>query len=123
MAKLKRNIIQLVEDPKANEIKLQTYLTPHFISFEIVYEAMDLIYEAMDLIDDIEDENSTMKPREIADRLMDMVVKIYDNQFTVKDLKERMHAPDGMNALREQVIFITQGQQTEETRNFIQNMK
>ena len=103
MAKLKRNIIQLVEDPKANEIKLQTYLTPHFISFEIVYEAMDLI-------DDIEDENSTMKPREIADRLMDMVVK-------------RMHAPDGMNALREQVIFITQGQQTEETRNFIQNMK
>ena len=43
MAKLKRNIIQLVEDPKANEIKLQTYLTPHFISFEIVYEAMDLI--------------------------------------------------------------------------------
>ncbi len=34
MAKLKRNIIQLVEDPKANEIKLQTYLTPHFISFE-----------------------------------------------------------------------------------------
>ncbi|HCV8003435.1 hypothetical protein WMI10_10350 [Staphylococcus aureus] len=110
MAKLKRNIIQLVEDPKANEIKLQTYLTPHFISFEIVYEAMDLI-------DDIEDENSTMKPREIADRLMDMVVKIYDNQFTVKDLKERMHA------LREQVIFITQGQQTEETRNFIQNMK
>ena len=94
MAKLKRNIIQLVEDPKANEIKLQTYLTPHFISFEIVYEAMDLI-------DDIED----------------------DNQFTVKDLKERMHAPDGMNALREQVIFITQGQQTEETRNFIQNMK
>ena len=31
-------------------------LTPHFISFEIVYEAMDLI-------DDIEDENSTMKPR------------------------------------------------------------
>lgn len=116
MAKLKRNIIQLVEDPKANEIKLQTYLTPHFISFEIVYEAKDLI-------DDIEDENSTMKPREIADRLMDMVVKIYDNQFTVKDLKERMHAPDGMNALREQVIFITQGQQTEETRNFIQNMK
>ena len=34
-----------------------------------------------------------------------------------------MHAPDGMNALREQVIFVTQGQQTEETRNFIQNMK
>ncbi|WP_413787547.1 phage tail assembly chaperone G, partial [Staphylococcus aureus] len=50
-------------------------------------------------------------------------LKTYDNQFTVKDLKERMHAPDGMNALREQVIFITQGQQTEETRNFIQNMK
>ncbi len=64
-----------------------------------------------------------MKPREIADRLMDMVVKIYDNQFTVKDLKERMHAPMEPNALREQVIFITQGQQTEETRNFIQNMK
>ncbi len=83
MAKLKRNIIQLVEDPKANEIKLQTYLTPHFISFE----EEKLYYEAMDLIDDIEDENSTMKPREIADRLMDMVVKIYDNQFTGARLK------------------------------------
>lgn len=115
MAKLKRNIIQLVEDPKANEIKLQTYLTPHFISFEIVYEAMDLI-------DDIEDENSTMKPRNRW-QIDGYGCKIYDNQFTVKDLKERMHAPDGMNALREQVIFITQGQQTEETRNFIQNMK
>lgn len=48
------------------------YLILYFILFEIVYEVMDLI-------DDIEDENSMMKLREIVDRLMDMVVKIYDN--------------------------------------------
>ncbi|HDD7339305.1 TPA: hypothetical protein P1U96_002379 [Staphylococcus aureus] len=116
MAKLKRNIIQLIEDPKATEIKLQTFLTPHFIPFSMVYESIDLI-------DDIENEEVKMKPKEMADKLMDMVVRIYDNQFTIQDLKERLHAPDGMRALQEQVVFITQGQQTEETRNFIQNMK
>ncbi|HDD0309223.1 TPA: hypothetical protein O9547_002646 [Staphylococcus aureus] len=116
MAKLKRNIIQLVEDPKATEIKLQTFLTPHFIPFSMVYESIDLV-------DEMENSENEMKPKELADKLMDMVVKIYDNQFTVKDLKERLHAPDGMKTLQEQVVFITQGQQTEETRNFIQNMK
>ncbi|EMB4605128.1 hypothetical protein AAEJ76_002565 [Staphylococcus aureus] len=116
MAKLKRNIIQLIEDPKATEIKLQTFLTPHFIPFSMVYESIDLI-------DDIENEEVKMKPKEMADKLMDMVVRIYGNQFTIQDLKERLHAPDGMRALQEQVVFITQRQQTEETRNFIQNMK
>ena len=45
MAKLKRNYIQLVENPKAEEIKMETFLTPHFIPMDVLYEATDIMAE------------------------------------------------------------------------------
>lgn len=116
MAKLKRNTIQLIKDTKAEEVEFQTFLTPHFIPF-------DMVYEAIDLLDEIEKEGNEMKPREMIDKLIHMTVRIYNDQFTVDDLKARLHAPDGMTTLRDQVLFVTQGQQTDETKNFIASMK
>ena len=43
--KLKRNYIRLVENPEAEEIKLETYLTPHFIPLDVLYESVDIMAE------------------------------------------------------------------------------
>ena len=63
-----------------------------------------------------------MSFKEQIDKLIDVVVKIYGKQFTAKDVKERLHAPDAIDTLRKQVEFIANGQQDEETKKFIQSI-
>ncbi|WP_286201365.1 hypothetical protein [Bacillus sp. ISL-4] len=41
MANLKRNMIELVKEVKEGEIVTEKYLTPVFIPFSVVYEALD----------------------------------------------------------------------------------
>lgn len=116
--KLKRNYIRLVENPNAEEIKLETYLTPHFIPLDVLYEAVDIMAD-LEKADTGEVELSF---KEQIDKLIDVVVKIYGKQFTAKDVKERLHAPDAIDTLRKQVEFIANGQQDEETKKFIQSI-
>ena len=43
MANLKRNMIQLVKEVKeGGEVITETFLTPVFISFSVVYESVDI---------------------------------------------------------------------------------
>ncbi|WP_145436942.1 phage tail assembly chaperone G [Staphylococcus hominis] len=116
--KLKRNYIRLVENPKAEEIKLETYLTPHFIPLDTLYEAVDIMTE----LEKAENGEVEIPFREQIDKLIDVVVKIYGNQFTAKDLRTRLHAPDAITTLQKQVEFIANGQQDEETKKFIQSI-
>lgn len=118
MTKLKRNYIQLVENPKADEIKMETFLTPHFIPLDILYEATDIMAE----LEQVENGETEMSFKEQLDKLVDVVVKIYGKQFTAKDIKTRLHAPDAIEALQSQVEFIANGQQDEETKKFIQSI-
>ncbi|MBM6506699.1 hypothetical protein WL766_06425 [Staphylococcus pasteuri] len=118
MAKLKRNYIQLVENPKAEEIKMETFLTPHFIPMDVLYEATDIMAE----LERVESGEVEMSFKEQLDKLIDVVVKIYGGQFTAKDVKARLHAPDAVTALQRQVEFIANGQQDEETKKFIQSI-
>ena len=117
-SKLKRNYINLVEDPNAEEIKLETFLTPHFIPLDTLYEATDIMAE----LEDIERGEKEMSFREQIDKLIDVVVKIYNNQFTKKDVRTRLHAPDAVEALQKQVEFIANGQQDDETKKFVESM-
>ena len=119
MAKLKRNIIQLVVDPKAEELKLETFLTPQFIPYELTYE----LVSTMETFDKAEKGEIPLGFVERYDMLADAIVKIYDKQFTVKDLKTRFHAPGALNEFIEQIQFIINGQQSDETKNFIASMK
>lgn len=118
MAKLKRNMLKLVKNPKeamkGAEIEYETYWTSPFLSTEVTYEAMDLA-------DLMEEKESDMKSREVMDILGKFVTdKIYGGQFTFKDLKEKYHGPDFINSMREQIQFIAQGQQTDETKKFLE---
>lgn len=117
-SKLKRNYIQLVENPNAKELKMETFLTPHFIPLDVLYEATDIMAE----FEEVERGEKEMSFREQLDKLIDAVVKIYGDQFTKKDVQERLHAPDAVQALQKQVEFIANGQQDEETKKFIQSI-
>ena len=48
--------------------------------------------------------------------MLDMVVDIYNNQFTKDDLLDRLHAPDAVEELQGQIEFIAQGQMDEERK-------
>ncbi|WP_213810605.1 phage tail assembly chaperone G [Jeotgalicoccus sp. WY2] len=134
--KLKRNYIQLVE--KVNdkgEPEFETYLTPHFISASVWYESIDTLDQIQTMEDDLKAEykaaeeadepvelkSSSTLMKEQIEMLMDTVVKIYGKQFTKKDLKAKMHAPNMIEDLREQLEFIASGQQDEATKKFVES--
>ncbi|MGG3383082.1 phage tail assembly chaperone G [Heyndrickxia faecalis] len=111
MANLKRNMIELVTDVKEGEIITKKYLTPPFIPLSVVYEALDLEGELQD---------RKTSPKETFDKMLDFVAtKIYNGQFTKEDLFNGLHAPDAANILREQVLFVAQGRQNEETKKYL----
>ncbi|MBC3067101.1 hypothetical protein H7866_05150 [Staphylococcus hominis] len=116
--KLKRNYIRLVENPEAEEIKLETYLTPHFIPLDVLYESVDIMAE----LEKAENGEVELSFKEQLDKLIDVVVKIYGKQFSAKDIRNRLHAPDALETLQKQVQFIANGQQDEETKKFIQSI-
>ncbi|MDF1997598.1 phage tail assembly chaperone G [Peribacillus frigoritolerans] len=116
MANLKRNMIELVKDVKEGEIVTEKFLTPVFIPFSVVYEAVDLTQE----IDKSEKEKSASSEKDMIDKLLDFVAnKIYNQQFTKEDLFNGLHAPDAIQTLQEQIVFVAQGRQNDETKKFL----
>lgn len=111
MANLKRNMIELVKEVKEGEIVTEKYLTPVFMPLSVVYEALDLSEELS---------KGEAKEKEMIDKLLDFVVnKVYKGQFTKEELMNGLHAPDAIQTLQEQIIFVAQGQQTDETKKYL----
>lgn len=131
--KLKRNIIQLVNNGKEvqeknAEPKFDTFLTPHFIPASLWYETLDVMEEVEELeikankdLKDGKDVSSTKLMREQMRILIDAVVKIYGNQFTKDQLIEGFHAPNIIEDLQVQVAFIARGQQDEATKKLVES--
>lgn len=120
MANLKRNMIELVKNPeevmKGGEVELEKFWTPPFLPLDVTYEAMDLMTEVERL-----SEEADANPRDLLDMLVNFTAdKAYGKQFTAEDLKRGLHAPDALQTLQEQVMFIAQGQQTNETKKFLE---
>ena len=112
MANLKRNMIELVKEVKEGEIVTEKFLTPPFIPLSVVYQAIDLNVEMSKI--------SAEAEKEYVEKLADFVVNdVYKNQFTKEQLINGLHAPDAIQTLSEQVIFITRGRQTEETKKYL----
>lgn len=123
MANLKRNMIELVtavvkgENEEEEKVETKKYLTPVFIPLSVVYEAMDM----MDTMIKAENTTDVSTEREMIDTMLDFVAtKVYGNQFTKDDLINGLHAPDAIQTLQDQVIFVAQGQQTNETKKFLE---
>ena len=111
----KRNFIKLTQiDKKGNAVtdtegnaKYDTFITPTQIPFRKIYDAADLM--------DGEGEGDKSS-KEGFDEMLDMVVDIYNNQFTKDDLLDRLHAPDAIEELQQQIQFIAQGQMDDERK-------
>ncbi|MEE3951663.1 phage tail assembly chaperone G [Peribacillus frigoritolerans] len=102
MANLKRNMIELVKEVKEGESVTENYLTPVFIPFSVVYEALDMT----EAIDKSEKEKSAGSERELIEKLMDFVAnKVYNKQFTKEELFKGLHAPDAIQTLQEQIML------------------
>ncbi|WP_026581020.1 phage tail assembly chaperone G [Bacillus sp. J33] len=112
MANLKRNMIELVKEVKEGEIVTQKYLTPVFIPLSVVYQAIDLSAD-MEKI-------SRTNEKEMIDKLLDFVANdVYKGQFTKDELMNGLHAPDAIDVLQQQILFISRGQQSDETKKYL----
>lgn len=120
MAQLKRNMIELIKNPEeannGGEVEIERYWTPVHLPLKVMYEAVDLSEEMAK----IEEGNSKKTFKDALDLMMDFIAnRAYNNQFTKEDLMERLHAPDAINTLQEQIAFIASGQQSDDTKNFL----
>ncbi|MFP7480193.1 phage tail assembly chaperone G [Terribacillus saccharophilus] len=117
MANLKRNMLELVENPEevlsGGEPDLKKYWTPPFIPLSVVREAMQMEKDM--------DGETDQDEMQLFDRMIEFVAKrIYNDQFTVEDVYNKLHAPNAIQVIRDQITFITQGNQTDETKKFLE---
>ena len=119
MANLKRNIIKLAKtDAKGKavlengEVVLETFFSSPFIPFRVVLEATKLSARMQKATADTE--------VDMAEELINFVAQdIYGKQFTKDDLLDRLHAPDAMQEIQNQIDFVAQGHQSDETKKFL----
>lgn len=101
----KLNFIELITGVKEDgEFETKVYFTPKFIPFTKVTELTETF-------DSIEEESSDA---EALNKMFDTVVDLYNNQFTVEELKNGLHAPEAVETLQQQIQFIAAGQMSEE---------
>ena len=94
------NYIKLVTEIKEDgNHEVKTFVTPSFIPFKMLYEATDLMAGL--------DEKSE---REAMDVMLNFVVKIYNNQFTVDELIDGLSAPTAVEEIQKQIEFVASGQ-------------
>lgn len=126
MAQLKRNFITLIKNPegvnKGDEPEFEKVWTPAFLSLRVAQEASSMYLE---LIDD-----DGMKESDKFDKLADFVAnKIFMGKITKDDIYDRMHSPgfegfsNAKDTLEQQVLFAANGQQSNETRDFLKKKK
>lgn len=122
MAKLKRNMIELIKNPeeakKGEEPEIEKVWTPGFTPFKVAYEATKLEVEL--------EKEEDLTYLDVMDRLIDFVAnEVYAGKITKDDLLNRMHGPglDGgkpaYEILQEQVSFASTGIQSDEAKNVL----
>lgn len=121
MANLKRTAIELVTeyDEVNDEVKTQVYFTPKFIPFSVVYEAVELSERVEETGKKKTEDN--FSETEFFDEMADFVAnKIYAGKFTTEQLINGLHAPDAVQTLQEQVMFVAQGAQSAQAKKLME---
>lgn len=113
--KLKRYAIQLVTGVNGEDVEFKTYYTVPFISTRVTYEGLNLLEEIDENL-----ENRTKKESELLDQMAAFVAdKAYGNQFTSDELIDGLHGPDAIRTLQEQVLFITNGRESDDIKKLV----
>lgn len=119
MAKLSRTYIELVKNPdevlNGGEAEIEKVWTPAFISWGTVRQAMQTLMEY---------ENEAKSEFEVIDKMEEFVANdVFGGKITVDDLRNRLHAPNAIQALKNIVEFVAYGdpeQEANETRAFLE---
>jgi hypothetical protein len=114
-ANLKRHSIELVKNPEeamnGGEVELQKYWTAPFLPWRVTREAIQLMSR-------LENNDNENKELDMLDEMAAFVAdRIYQGQFTVEDLFDRLHAPDANATIIRQVQFIANGSQEANSKN------
>lgn len=109
---LKRHTIELVTAVKEGEVETKVFMTPPFIKFSFVYEALDLL-------DDLISNKKKKAEKEILETAADFVARAYGGQFTKEELMDGLHAPQLAESLFDQVQFVAHGKENDETKKFL----
>ena len=114
---MKRNYIKLIQNAdevmqKNAEPKFETFITPAFIPLRTTVSLAEFMAN--------DDQNES--EANLIYRMADLVTDIYGGQFTKDDVLDRLHAPDALVELREQIQFVTEGQQSDERKKELAKM-
>lgn len=113
MANIKRNVIHLTVgyDEDKEKAKTKTYYTPPMMSGRLFRSSLEMSKEIDESKDDFEN----------LDKLLNFVaVEVYNNQFTVEELEDGLPPYDLVKELQEQVFFVARGEQSEDTKKFLE---
>lgn len=97
---------------KGDEPEIEKIWTPAFIPLRVARDAIELWNE----IDTAAEMSETDKFDKIADFVAN---EVYAGKITKDDIYNRLHAPGGQDVLKQQLIFVAQGQQSDDTKNFL----
>ncbi|WP_407270596.1 phage tail assembly chaperone G [Radiobacillus sp. PE A8.2] len=116
MANLKRNMLELVKNPegvlKGDEPEIEKVWTPAFIPLRVARNAIEVWNQV--------ETDAEMSETDKFDKIADFVAnEVFAGKITPNDIYNRLHAPGGQDVLKQQLIFVAQGQQSDETKNFL----
>ncbi len=102
---MKSNKIVLVTefDKIGNSIRKETFVTRPTIKFSLVYECASFLAST----------NSKMNNDQLH-QMLDLVVRIYDEQFTKNQLIHGLSSHNAMRELIEQITFVAKGRHIDE---------
>lgn len=118
---MKQNMIELVKEVKTakdgeEQVVTETYWSSSFIPAKLIYEANDIAEEFEEM-----EQGDMEAEKKAIDRLLTFLSEsVYGNKFTKTELWEGIHAPDLYKVLQEQLVFMTRGQQSEDTKKFLE---
>ncbi len=109
---MKNNSIELITqfDESGNPVRTETFLTRPTIKLVLVYECVSFL----STLSETPDTNDIQQ-------MMDLTVRIYDNQFTKNQLIDGLPSHLAVPTLYQQIIFIASGNQI--TDEIEQNVK
>lgn len=115
MAKLKRTYIELVKNveevKKGGEPELEKVWTPYFLSWGEIRAGMQILMDK---------EEKSKSEFEIIEQMEDFVANtVFDGTITVKELQDRLHAPDAVRTIQEVIEFVTSGEESDELKAFL----
>lgn len=102
---MKSNNIELVTefDSEGTPTKVETFVTRPTIKLSLVYECVSFLASL-----------KTNPNNNELHQMMDLVVRIYDGQFSKNQLIEGLESHKALIELYEQIIFVASGQQVDE---------